>query len=142
MITVRRVLWGVLVVMAGQVQSEDRLWYCHELDSAGLRYQSGNWIVQRFKLENRPVQQRQYRLDLQGFGMRRDNTDCSFDYKASIISCTDRYTLFNLNTRTGRAVMSHVLGWVDEEAIEANAPHDLSVTAIQCNSLIPAPGDR
>lgn len=140
MSTVRRALALFLLFGAGPLYAEERLWYCNELDSAGLRYHFGSWTVQRFKLENHPVQQRGYKLDLQSFGMRRDNTDCSYDYKAAIISCTDRYTLFNLNTRTGRAVMSHVLGWVDDDAIAQDAPHDLSVTAIHCRSLIPAPG--
>lgn len=130
----------VALLMSAGALSDNRLWYCKELDSAGLRYHHGIWTMQRFKLENHPVQQKNYMLELGSFGMLPDTTDCSFDYKSSIISCTDRYTLFNLNTRTGRAVMSHVLGWVDEEANKKNTPNDLSVTAIQCRSLIPAPG--
>lgn len=126
--------------MSAGLQAEDRLWYCYELDSAGLRYHHGRWTQQSFKLENHPVQQKGYVLRLASFGMLAETTDCSFDYKSSIISCTDRYTLFNLNTKSGRAVMSHVLGWVDESAVKKNMPNDLSVTAIQCESLIPAPG--
>jgi hypothetical protein len=118
----------------------DRLWYCYELDSAGLRYHFGRWTQQRFKVENHPVQQRNFKLDLGSFGMLAEITECSFDYKAAIISCTDRYTLFNLNIKTGRAAMSHVLGWVNQDATGMSVPNDLSVSAIQCKSLIPAPG--
>ena len=133
----------LLVLLASQCASAaavDRLWYCYELDSAGLRYHYGKWTQQRFTLANHPVQQQDYQLDLESFGMLPDTTECSFDYKASIISCTDRYTLFNLNIKTGHAAMSHVLGWVNESQGAVSAPSDLSVTAIQCKSLIPAPG--
>ena len=137
---IRLLLLVLLVSQSASAAAVDGLWYCYELDSAGLRYHYGKWTQQRFKLANHPVQQEKYQLDLESFGMLADTTECSFDYKASIISCTDRYTLFNLNIKTGRAAMSHVLGWVNESPGAANAPNDLSVTAIQCKSLIPAPG--
>ena len=118
----------------------DRLWYCYELDSAGLRYHFGSWTQQSFTVENHPVQQRNFKLDLGSFGMLSETTECSFDYNASSISCTDRYTLFNLNIDTGRAAMAHVLGWVNQDTRGVGIPNDLSVSAIQCKSLIPAPG--
>ena len=136
---IRLLLLILLASQSASVAAADSLWYCNELDSAGLRYHYGKWTRQSFKLANHPVQQRDYQLELESFGMLADTTDCSFDYKASIISCTDRYTLFNLNIKTGRAAMSHVLGWVNQSPGEFNVPNDLSVTAIQCRTLIPAP---
>lgn len=134
-------IYGLIIaLLAGVAAAEERLWYCNELDSAGLRYHYGQWTMQRFTLENHPVRQKKYKLDLASFGMLPETTECSFDYKAAIISCTDRYTLFNLNTRTGRAVMSHVLGWVNDDTSGDQTRNDLSVTAIQCDTLIPAPG--
>jgi len=129
----------LLASYSASAVAADSLWYCYELDSVGLRYHYGNWTQQRFKLANHPVQQRDYQLELESFGMLAETTQCSFDYKSSIISCTDRYTLFNLNIKTGRAAMSHVLGWVNQSPGGVDVPNDLSVTAIHCRTLIQAP---
>jgi hypothetical protein len=114
----------------------DNLWYCKELDSAGLRFHYGIWTQQRFKVASHAVRQRGYTLELTNFGMVDKATDCSFDYSASIISCTDRYTLFNLNINNGRAALAYGLGWVHGDSEESSAANDLSVSALQCIKLI------
>ncbi len=127
----------LLLALCCKAAASDSLWYCNELESAGLRFQYGLWSQKSFKIAGYPVRQRGYNLGLERFGMLPASTQCSFDYRASIISCTDRYTLFNLNIKTGKAAMAHVLGWVSEDKPLSYATNDLSVSALQCKELIP-----
>lgn len=126
-----------LLTLCCKAAASDSNWYCNELESAGLRLQYGLWSQKSFKITGYPVRQSGFNLDLEKLGMLSASTQCSFDYKVSIISCTDRYTLFNLNIKTGKAAMAHVLGWVSEDQPLSYATNDLSVSALQCRKLIP-----
>ena len=126
-----------LLLLCCRAVASESLWYCNELESAGLRFQYGLWSQKSFNIAGYAIRQRGFDLDLEKLGMLADTTQCSFDYRASIISCTDRYTLFNLNTRTGKAAMAHALGWVSESRPLSYATNDLSVSALLCKKLVP-----
>lgn len=134
----KKALWiAIAGLLAVEVQAADRFWYCKELKSVGLRHHYGQWTKQQFKLDSHAVRQRDDQLDLESFGMLPDTTRCSYDAEASIISCTDYYTLFNLNIRTGDAAMAHALGWVNRNSSVAPVTNDLSVSAMHCRFLSP-----
>lgn len=116
----------------------DNYWYCSELESVGLRYHFGHWTTQEFHVTSHLVEQNGLQLDLKGFGMLPKTTRCFYDHNASIISCSDYYTLFNLNIDTGNAAMAYVSGWVNQRAAGSGVPNDLSVTAIHCKPISPA----
>lgn len=116
-------------------------WYCAELDAVGLRYHYGQWTTQRFNVTSHIVRQSGVQLDLAAFGMLPETTQCAYDSAVNIISCTDRYTLFNLNILTGNAAMSYVRGWVDQRAKGGVVQSDLGVTAVRCKPVaLPAAG--
>lgn len=127
----------LLFALCCKAVASESLWYCSELESAGLRFQYGLWSQKSFNIAGYAIRQRGFDLDLEKFGMLPETTQCSFDYRDSIISCTDRYTLFNLNTSTGKAAMAHALGWVSETQPLSYATNDLSVSALLCKKLIP-----
>jgi hypothetical protein len=128
----------LLFLLCGKAIASESLWYCNELESAGLRFQYGLWSQKSFNIAGYAIRQTGFDLDLEKLGMLADTTQCSFDYRDSIISCTDRYTLFNLNTRTGKAAMAHALGWVSETQALSYATNDLSVSALLCKKIVPA----
>ena len=132
----------LLLLLSCKAVANESLWYCNELESAGLRFQYGLWSQKSFNIAGYAIRQRGFALDLEKLGMLGDTTECSFDYKDAIISCTDRYTLFNLNTKTGKAAMAHALGWVSEKQPLSYATNDLSVSALLCKRIIPAADSR
>lgn len=126
-------------VAAGAQAAGDSYWHCAEIESVGLRYHYGQWTQQQFKVASHLVKQSGVQLDLAAFGMLPQTTECAYDAAVTIISCTDRYTLFNLNIVTGNAVMSYVRGWVDQRGEGGAVSSDLGVSAVRCRPLAAPP---
>ena len=131
----------ITLLISWNVIAEEKVWYCTPDSHIGLNYEKDTmrFEVSRFSNVNRVVI-KQYGSDIltipkdSSFGAESyDRDECSALY-GKIISCSDRTSNFNLNTKTGYATSSKAFGWIMTAKDEAYAD-DMVLVAWKCESF-------
>ena len=121
-------LLGLLAAstLSPSVQAEEKVWYCMELKSSGLRYNKTNdsWTQRNFETSKFIANQN---------GNTFIINDITFPCQSligdpHILTCKISTIMFNINTINGRAIRAYTLGWLsgDDDAI---------VTSIKCETF-------
>lgn len=109
--------------------AKDKVWYCQEVASAGLKWENGSYQTATWKEGHFVIKQIGGELHFpKEFGM--STVTCQEAAAVSIISCGDYANRFLLNTKTGKATFSMAIGWVADNARK----DDMKVSALMCET--------
>jgi len=109
------------VFVASDVYGEDEIYYCAETDSNGFNYNE-----KRGSYEPRGFKGKKFKMKLDiasktielAFENRKEKYKCEFPFRAvepDLMSCIEKFYLFNFNAKNGRFVYFVGYGYVGAE---------------------------
>jgi len=120
------------LILSFNVQAEEteKVWYCDTPNRVGLRHEDNKWKTLNFVDKRFKAKQinNTFVINYREYPCKRLMEDKDF-----ILLCSKSSEIFNINTRTGNAVMSNNLGWLLAES--GKFVDDLTISAVKCEKF-------
>ena len=128
------VLFSTTALLAGE-----KVWNCHTVESGGLFWEEGHWVVSKYVDQKVIIKQFADRLEfpksMTFYSPLSFTCRHPFEYSTpEIVGCTDYTKTFLLNTKTGKATLGDIVGWLKQEP-GTDVVLPMRVSAFQCESF-------
>lgn len=114
--------------------AEEKVWFCQEVASGGLKWKDGKYVDVRFRLDRYTIKQKGGELAFPGEMLMGLSTCEYLKYWPNTITCGVGAVQFIINTNTGKATYAQGSGWVIDDP-KLSGHDSLYVSALTCETF-------